>query len=172
MKSIVYNINFRYGNFQYNFLCNLKSTKPYTSRTFTIKFCMCKHSRKASKSLYKRRFWFSIAHLVVKLFWMDKKIPIESILPYDDPCLDCHTEEQTENYEFRHRLIIRFAFFSFFLIFLGLLLYEILLVPKGYFNGGPWNGKVSPDNPCLFENGKHLRLRLIKDFKSIKNCFN
>ena len=148
----------------------MKSTKPYTSRTFTI--CICKHSRNASKSLYKRRFWFFIAHLIVKFFWMDKKIPIESILPYDDPCLDCHTEEQTENYEFRHRLIIRFAFFSFFLIFLGLLLYEILLVPKGYFKGGSWNKKVSPDNPCLMENGKHFRLRLIKDFKSIQNCFN
>ena len=115
---------------------------------------------------------FFIAHLVVKIFWMDKKIPIESILPYDDPCVDCQTKEPTENYEFRHNLIIRFAFSSFFLIFLGLLLYEILLVPKGYFKGDPWNGKVSADNPCLMENGKHLRLRLIKDFKSIKNCFN
>ena len=108
---------------------------------------------------------------------MDQKISIQDNLPFDDPCLDCEAEQETGNNEFRHRFIIKFAFFSFFLIFLGLLLYEILLVPKGYFKGGPmepgpWNGKVSPDNPCLMENGKNLRLRLIKDFKSIQNCFN
>jgi len=99
---------------------------------------------------------------------MDIKIPAESSLPLDDPCLDCEAEEETTNHELRHRYIIRFAFFAFFLIFLGLFLHEILLVPKEV----PWNGKVSADNPCLMENGKHLRLRLIKDFKSIKNCFN
>ena len=71
---------------------------------------------------------------------MDQKIPIRPILPSDDPCLDCEAEQETGNDEFRHRFIIRFAFFSFFLIFLGLLLYEILVVSKGYFQGGPCHG--------------------------------
>ena len=103
---------------------------------------------------------------------MDKKIPIEPNSWFDDRCLGKQVEKEATNNEFRHRFKIRFALFSFFLIFLGLFIYEFILLPKEYINGGPLNGKVSPEFPCFYVNGKHLRLNAFKDLKSVKNCLN
>ena len=100
---------------------------------------------------------------------MDSKLPMKPILTCDE---NYDMEEEIQNDKLQYRSIKRLTCFAIILTCLAILFYELLLVPKGYFkNDNQWNSEVSSKNPCIMENGRDLRLRLIKDFRYVKNCF-